>query len=220
MCFILGETQTDLALLEKGNIVISTPERWDTISRRWKQRRNVQAVSLFLVDELHLIGGMGGPVIEIITSRMRYVSSQTEKKIRIVGLCTSVANAKDLGEWIGATSHGLFNFPPGESQKNWKISLVIMKSKLQVLEESNTLAIDLCICFQSLSVNDENDKHSVHYFQVFGPSHLRSISMDWISLILNLGCRPCPDHAILMYACMLEMTNLQSYLFQPESMQG
>jgi pre-mRNA-splicing helicase BRR2 len=44
---------------------------------------------------------------------MRYISSQTESPIRIVGLCTSLANAKDLGEWIGATSHGLFNFPPG-----------------------------------------------------------------------------------------------------------
>ena len=44
---------------------------------------------------------------------MRYISSQRETPIRIVGLATSLANAKDLGEWIGATSHGLFNFPPG-----------------------------------------------------------------------------------------------------------
>ena len=51
---------------------------------------------------------------------MRYISSQKEgdgeAPIRIVGLCTSLANAKDLGEWIGATSHGLFNFPPGAQQ--------------------------------------------------------------------------------------------------------
>lgn len=44
---------------------------------------------------------------------MRYISSQLDSPIRIVGLSTSLANAKDLGEWIGATSHGLFNFPPG-----------------------------------------------------------------------------------------------------------
>ena len=48
---------------------------------------------------------------------MRYISSTLEEAgsppMRIVGLCTSLANAKDLGEWIGATSHGLFNFPPG-----------------------------------------------------------------------------------------------------------
>ncbi|KAK8489512.1 hypothetical protein V6N12_021109 [Hibiscus sabdariffa] len=85
----------------------------DALSRRWKQRKYVQQVSLFIVDELHLIGGQGGPVLEVIVSRMRYIASQVEKKIRIVALSTSLANAKDLGEWIGATSHGLFNFPPG-----------------------------------------------------------------------------------------------------------
>ena len=45
---------------EQGNIIISTPEYWDVLSRRWKQRKNVQSVSLFIVDELHLIGGESG----------------------------------------------------------------------------------------------------------------------------------------------------------------
>jgi pre-mRNA-splicing helicase BRR2 len=50
----------------------------------------------------------------MITSRMRFMSSQLEAPLRIVGLSTSLANARDVGEWIGATSHGLFNFPPGD----------------------------------------------------------------------------------------------------------
>jgi len=110
---LTGETATDIKLLEKGQIIISTPERWDVLSRRWKQRKHVQQVSLFVVDELHLIGGEGGPILEVIVSRMRYIGSQPENQIRIVALSTSLANAKDLGEWIGASSHGLFNFPPG-----------------------------------------------------------------------------------------------------------
>ncbi|CAN0921129.1 DExH-box ATP-dependent RNA helicase DExH12 [Linum grandiflorum] len=110
---LTGETATDLKLIEKGQIIISTPEKWDALSRRWKQRKYVQQVSLFVTDELHLIGGQGGPLLEVIVSRMRYIASQTENKIRIVALSSSLANAKDLGEWIGATSHGLFNFPPG-----------------------------------------------------------------------------------------------------------
>ena len=44
----------------QGNIIVSTPERWDVLSRRWKQRKNVQTISLFIVDELHLIGGDEG----------------------------------------------------------------------------------------------------------------------------------------------------------------
>ncbi|CAH2036677.1 unnamed protein product [Thlaspi arvense] len=110
---LTGETALDLKLLEKGQIIISTPEKWDALSRRWKQRKYIQQVSLFIVDELHLIGGTGGPVLEVIVSRMRSISSQGDNKIRIVALSTSLANAKDLGEWIGASSHGLFNFPPG-----------------------------------------------------------------------------------------------------------
>ncbi|KAI3960834.1 hypothetical protein MKW92_027349 [Papaver armeniacum] len=109
---LTGETSTDLKLLEKGQVVISTPEKWDSLSRRWKHRKYIQQVSLFVIDELHLIGGQGGHILEVIVSRMRYIASQNENKIRIVALSTSLANAKDLGEWIGATSHGLFNFPP------------------------------------------------------------------------------------------------------------
>ncbi|CAI0463771.1 unnamed protein product [Linum tenue] len=109
---LTGETTTDLKLIEKGQIIISTPEKWDALSRCWKQRKNVQLVSLFIIDELHLIGGQGGPVLEVIVCRMRYIASQIENKIRIVALSSSLANAKDIGEWIGATSHGLFNFPP------------------------------------------------------------------------------------------------------------
>ncbi|KAK0596935.1 hypothetical protein LWI29_020333 [Acer saccharum] len=112
---LTGETAMDLKLLEKAQIIISTPEKWDALSRRWKQRKYVQQISLFIADEIHLIGGQGGPVLEVIVSRMRYIAShQVENKIRLVALSTSLANAKDLGEWIGATSsHGLFNFPPG-----------------------------------------------------------------------------------------------------------
>lgn len=58
-------------MLAKGAIVVATPERWDVMSRRWKQRRNVQAVQLFIADELQLIGGETGPVLEVVCSRMR-----------------------------------------------------------------------------------------------------------------------------------------------------
>jgi len=109
---LTGETAQDLKLLEKGQIIISTPEHWDILSRRWKQRKNVVNTSLFIVDELHLIGGDNGPVLEVIVSRMRYISSQTENKTRIVALSSSVANARDVAEWLGTTPNSCFNFHP------------------------------------------------------------------------------------------------------------
>lgn len=62
---LTGETSTDLKLLGKGNIIISTPEKWDILSRRWKQRKNVQNINLFVVDEVHLIGGENGVRLDL-----------------------------------------------------------------------------------------------------------------------------------------------------------
>jgi len=109
---LTGETAADLRLLAEGRVVIATAEQWDIISRRWKQRKNVQDVSLFIVDELHLLGGPEGPTLEVVVSRTRYISSQLERRVRIVGLSASLANAKDVGDWMGATTHSNFNFHP------------------------------------------------------------------------------------------------------------
>ncbi|KAL6051437.1 U5 small nuclear ribonucleoprotein helicase [Balamuthia mandrillaris] len=111
---LTGETSADLALLEHGEIILCTPEKWDMLSRRWNVRKNVRNVDLFIVDELHLIGGENGPVLEVIVSRMRYISSSESSsgghRIRILALSASLANARDAGEWIGATGQTCFNF--------------------------------------------------------------------------------------------------------------
>jgi pre-mRNA-splicing helicase BRR2 len=112
LVILTGETATDLKLISKANIILSTPVNWDILSRRWKQRKQVQNVQLFIVDELHLIGGEDGPVLEIICSRMRYISSQLEKNIRLIALSSSIANAKDLAQWLYCNSNNTFNFHP------------------------------------------------------------------------------------------------------------
>uniref|UniRef100_A0A8D8QH49 U5 small nuclear ribonucleoprotein 200 kDa helicase n=3 Tax=Cacopsylla melanoneura TaxID=428564 RepID=A0A8D8QH49_9HEMI len=109
---LTGETGTDLKLLAKGQIVVTTAEKWDVLSRRWKQRKNVQNVALFIVDDLQLIGGEDGPVLEVVCSRMRYISSQIEKQIRIVALTASLADAKDVAQWLGCNANATFNFHP------------------------------------------------------------------------------------------------------------
>eukprot|EP00455_Lapot_gusevi_P039579 TRINITY_DN443_c0_g2_i2.p1 TRINITY_DN443_c0_g2~~TRINITY_DN443_c0_g2_i2.p1 ORF type:complete len:1189 (+),score=464.92 TRINITY_DN443_c0_g2_i2:195-3569(+) len=109
---LTGETTTDLKLLKEGQIVIATPEQWDIMSRRWRTRKDVQTVRLMIVDELHLIGGEVGPVLEVVVSRMRYIATQTESPTRLVALSASVANARDLGQWVGAPARAQFNFHP------------------------------------------------------------------------------------------------------------
>jgi pre-mRNA-splicing helicase BRR2 len=128
---LTGDTSADLRLLEKGDVIVCTPTQvcrifapsivrhsyrsipqWDVLSRRWRQRKNVQNIGLLIADEIQLVGGEVGPTYEVVISRTRYVSAQTEIKTRIVACGVSLANARDLGEWMGAPAHAIFNFSP------------------------------------------------------------------------------------------------------------
>ncbi|XP_053694664.1 U5 small nuclear ribonucleoprotein 200 kDa helicase [Sabethes cyaneus] len=109
---LTGETGTDLKLIAKGQIIVTTADKWDILSRRWKQRKNVQNIQLFIVDELQLIGGEDGPVLEVVCSRMRYISSQIEKQIRIIALSASLSDARDVANWLGCNANATFNFHP------------------------------------------------------------------------------------------------------------
>ena len=109
---LTGETTADLRLLAEGDLILATPSQWDVLSRQWQRRKNVQTVQLFIADELHMLGGQNGFIYEVIVSRMHYIALQTENNMRIVGLTVPLSNARDLGEWIGATKHTIYNFSP------------------------------------------------------------------------------------------------------------
>ncbi|KAJ6120188.1 Helicase C-terminal [Penicillium sp. IBT 18751x] len=109
---LTGETTADLKLLERADLVLATPVQWDVLSRQWQRRKNIQTVQLFIADELHMLGGFGGYVYEVVVSRMHYISLQTENEMRILGLSVPLSNARDIGEWIGANKHTIYNFSP------------------------------------------------------------------------------------------------------------
>ena len=108
---LTGQASIDTKISQKSDIIVSIPENWDIFSRRWKKRAIMKTIRLFIVDELHLLGESGG-VLEVISSRMRYIAIQLQQEIRIVGLATSIANSKDIAEWISVAPDHTFNFHP------------------------------------------------------------------------------------------------------------
>lgn len=110
---LTGETTTNLRLLELADIVVCTPEQWDVLSRRWRQRKNVQSVALYIFDDLQLLGDERvGPTYEVVCSRARFIAAQLEAPTRMIGLAVSLANGGDVGEWLGAEKSNIFNFAP------------------------------------------------------------------------------------------------------------
>jgi len=109
---LTGDFTPDVDALERADVVVTTPEKWDGISRHWQHRAYVRQVGLIIIDEIHLLGQDRGPVLEVIVSRMRYISCNLDKPIRFVGLSTALANAHDIADWLGIGVVGLFNFKP------------------------------------------------------------------------------------------------------------
>lgn len=121
-----GDTHYDKRLIERADILVCTPEKWDLISRGLRVMEEafqddasvsslkiLQNVKLLVLDEIHLLGEDRGAVLEALVSRTRYISKflsphneasaaeHPNESTRIIGLSTALANAVDLAEWIG-----------------------------------------------------------------------------------------------------------------------
>ena len=108
---LTGEGAADLRLVERSDLVVATAAQWEHVSRRWRQRRVLQGVRLFVADDLQtLADGAAGAALEVAVSRMRCVAAQPGA--RLVGLAASLAAARDVAEWLGATPATLFNVHP------------------------------------------------------------------------------------------------------------
>ena len=116
---LTGDFTPEVKQLLDADILITTPEKWDCISRNWHHRSYVQRVALVVIDEIHLLGLERGPILEVIVSRMRFIAEKTKSDIRFIGLSTALANSFDVATWLGIPTNfesnkppGLFNFKP------------------------------------------------------------------------------------------------------------
>ncbi|XP_074028472.1 activating signal cointegrator 1 complex subunit obelus isoform X3 [Leptinotarsa decemlineata] len=107
---VTGDITPRSEIIRYANIIITTPEKWDAMSRNWAEKDFVKDVGLIVIDEIHLLGEDRGPVLEVIVSRMNCINMKTKKSVRIIGLSTAMANPGDLAYWLNADKRGIFNF--------------------------------------------------------------------------------------------------------------
>ncbi|XP_054714411.1 activating signal cointegrator 1 complex subunit 3-like [Uloborus diversus] len=107
---LTGDVTPDAVAIANADIIVTTPEKWDGVSRSWQTRNYVKAVSLIVIDEIHLLGEDRGPVLEVIVSRTNFISAHTARNLRVVGLSTALANATDIANWLNIKQVGLYNF--------------------------------------------------------------------------------------------------------------
>ncbi|KAK4187755.1 putative ATP-dependent DNA helicase, partial [Podospora australis] len=96
---LTGDTsQAEMRRVGDASIIVTTPEKWDSITRKWQDhRRLLQMVELFLIDEVHILKDVRGATLEAVVSRMKTIGSN----VRFVALSATVPNSDDIAQWLG-----------------------------------------------------------------------------------------------------------------------
>ncbi|KAL8776306.1 MAG: hypothetical protein Q9194_003238 [Teloschistes cf. exilis] len=99
---LTGDTdQGQLRNVQNASIIITTPEKWDSMTRKWKDHiKLMQLVKLFLIDEVHILKETRGACLEAVVSRMKSIGTD----VRFVALSATVPNSDDIATWLGLNS--------------------------------------------------------------------------------------------------------------------
>ena len=104
-----GDTQLSKYEAELTDVLVTTPEKWDVVTR--KGGVLAESCGLLIVDEVHLLAEERGSVIESIVARLHRHVETSQELCRIVGLSATLPNYEDVAKFLRARC---FFFGPGE----------------------------------------------------------------------------------------------------------
>lgn len=108
---LTGDATLSRGQIEETQIIVTTPEKWDIITRKSGDRTYTQMVKLLIIDEIHLLHDNRGPVLESIVARTVRQIETTQEMIRLVGLSATLPNYKDVALFLKVDEKkGLFHF--------------------------------------------------------------------------------------------------------------
>ncbi|KAH9993007.1 hypothetical protein F4779DRAFT_637386 [Xylariaceae sp. FL0662B] len=96
---LTGDTsQAQASRVGGASIIVTTPEKWDSITRKWSDHRKLlEMIRLVLIDEVHILKDPRGATLEAVVSRMKTIGAN----VRFVALSATVPNIQDVAKWLG-----------------------------------------------------------------------------------------------------------------------
>lgn len=108
-----GDVQLSKAEIANSHLLVCTPEKYDSATRKGGDGSLITMVSLLIIDEVHLLADERGAVIETIVARTHRHVESSQNPVRIVGLSATLPNYKDVASFLGVNEvSGLFFFGP------------------------------------------------------------------------------------------------------------
>jgi pre-mRNA-splicing helicase BRR2 len=108
---LTGDSQMTKQQIAETQVIVTTPEKWDVITRKNSDTSYTNLVRLLIVDEIHLLHDDRGPVLESVIARTIRRMDQNHDDVRIVGLSATLPNYKDVASFLRVdVNKGLFYF--------------------------------------------------------------------------------------------------------------
>lgn len=105
---LTGDSSLSQREIAELQLLVTTPEKWDVVTRKLTDLANVKAVKLLIIDEIHLLHDDRGPVLESIIIR-----AKRQEGLRLVGLSATLPNFEDVARFLQVDlNKGLFYFGP------------------------------------------------------------------------------------------------------------
>jgi replicative superfamily II helicase len=105
---VTGERDLNPRRAERADILVMTPEKADSATRKHESPRYgfIEAVDCVVLDEVHLLDSeKRGSVLEVTVSRLRRLCDP-----RIVALSATMPNIDDVADWLDAPPEATFAF--------------------------------------------------------------------------------------------------------------
>ncbi|KAK9476419.1 Sec63 Brl domain-containing protein [Lipomyces japonicus] len=109
---LTGDSQLTKEQISQTQMIVTTPEKWDIVTRKATDISYTNLVRLIIIDEIHLLHDERGPVIESIVARtLRRMENANSEPVRLVGLSATLPNYIDVATFLRVDpKQGLFFF--------------------------------------------------------------------------------------------------------------
>lgn len=106
-----GDSSLSRHQISETQVLVTTPEKWDVVTRQGEGRAYTQLVKLVIIDEIHLLHDERGPVLESLVARIIRQVETTAEPVRLVGLSATLPNYADVATFLRVKpKKGLFFF--------------------------------------------------------------------------------------------------------------
>jgi len=108
---LTGDAQMTKQQISETQIIVTTPEKYDVVTRKMTETSYINLVRLIIIDEIHLLHDERGPVLESVVARTIRHLEQTAEYVRLVGLSATLPNYEDVATFLRVDEKkGLFYF--------------------------------------------------------------------------------------------------------------